>query len=154
MLALDKQFAINLQLLGGVWILQTFPAMVFGLYTRWFHRWALLVGWAVGMVYGTVAGVLGRQPGDARALRRLDRAGAGARARRSTSASPPSCSTWSSRPWLTVVFRPLHLPEGADENAPHQYTADPESVVREPAITTAAAVRERAERAVARAPRR
>ena len=24
-----------------------------GLYTRWFHRWALLAGWAVGMVYGT-----------------------------------------------------------------------------------------------------
>ncbi len=26
-----------------------------GLYTRWFHRWALLIGWAVGMVFGTVA---------------------------------------------------------------------------------------------------
>jgi SSS family solute:Na+ symporter len=54
-LTLDKQNAINFQLLGGIWILQTFPAIVFGLYTRWFHRWALLVGWAVGMVYGTVA---------------------------------------------------------------------------------------------------
>jgi SSS family solute:Na+ symporter len=27
---------------------------VFSLYTRWFHKWALLVGWAAGMVYGTV----------------------------------------------------------------------------------------------------
>src|SRR6476619_5364477 len=53
-LSLDKQNAINFQLLGGIWILQTFPAVVFSLYTRWFHRWALLVGWAVGMVYGTV----------------------------------------------------------------------------------------------------
>ncbi|MBO9521967.1 MAG: sodium:solute symporter [Nocardioidaceae bacterium] len=53
-LSLDKQNAINFQLLGGVWILQTFPAIVFSLYTRWFHRWALLAGWAVGMVYGTV----------------------------------------------------------------------------------------------------
>ncbi|MDU0314739.1 sodium:solute symporter [Phycicoccus sp. M110.8] len=53
-LTLDKQNAINFQLLGGIWILQTFPAIVFGLYTRWFHRWALLVGWAVGMVYGTI----------------------------------------------------------------------------------------------------
>jgi SSS family solute:Na+ symporter len=26
---------------------------VFSLYTRWFHRWGLLAGWAVGMVYGT-----------------------------------------------------------------------------------------------------
>ena len=52
-LALSKEFAINLQLLGGVWILQTLPAIVIGLYTRWLHRWALLVGWAVGMAYGT-----------------------------------------------------------------------------------------------------
>lgn len=51
---LDKTLALNFQLLGGVWILQTFPAIVFGLYTRWFHRWALLVGWAVAMVYGTI----------------------------------------------------------------------------------------------------
>jgi SSS family solute:Na+ symporter len=54
-LALSKSFAINLQLLGGVWILQTFPAIVVGLYTRWFHRWAVLLGWAVGMAYGTWA---------------------------------------------------------------------------------------------------
>jgi SSS family solute:Na+ symporter len=54
-LTMDRQNAINFQLLGGIWILQTFPAIVFGLYTRWFHRWALLAGWAVGMVYGTIA---------------------------------------------------------------------------------------------------
>jgi solute:Na+ symporter, SSS family len=54
-LALDKQNAINFQLLGGIWILQTFPAVVFGLYTRWFHRWGLLAGWAAGMFYGTMA---------------------------------------------------------------------------------------------------
>ncbi|MGH2485943.1 MAG: sodium:solute symporter family protein, partial [Ktedonobacterales bacterium] len=52
-LTLPIQDAINFQLLGGVWILQTFPAIVFGLFTRWFHRWALLIGWAVGMVIGT-----------------------------------------------------------------------------------------------------
>jgi SSS family solute:Na+ symporter len=52
-LAFSNQFAINLQLLGGVWILQTLPAIVVGLYTRWFHRWALLAGWAVGFGYGT-----------------------------------------------------------------------------------------------------
>jgi SSS family solute:Na+ symporter len=53
-LTLDKQNAINFQLLGGIWILQTFPAVVFSLFTRWFHRYGLLVGWAAGMVYGTV----------------------------------------------------------------------------------------------------
>jgi SSS family solute:Na+ symporter len=52
-LALSKDFAINLQLLGGVWILQTMPAIVIGLYTRWMHRWALMAGWAVGMAWGT-----------------------------------------------------------------------------------------------------
>ena len=52
-LGLPSDFAINLQLLGGVWILQTFPAIVIGLYTRWMHRWALFAGWAVGMAYGT-----------------------------------------------------------------------------------------------------
>jgi solute:Na+ symporter, SSS family len=52
-LGLGTQEAINFQLLGGVWILQTMPALVFSLYTRWFHRTALLVGWAVGMAYGT-----------------------------------------------------------------------------------------------------
>jgi SSS family solute:Na+ symporter len=54
-LTMDKQNAINFQLLGGIWILQIFPAVVFSLYTRWFHRWALLAGWAAAMVYGTVA---------------------------------------------------------------------------------------------------
>jgi solute:Na+ symporter, SSS family len=53
-LGLDRQNALNMQLLGGVWILQTIVAIVGGLYTRWFHRWALLLGWAAGMVYGTV----------------------------------------------------------------------------------------------------
>lgn len=53
-LGLDRQNAINLQLLGGVWILQTILSIVAGLYTRWLHRWALLAGWAVSMVYGTV----------------------------------------------------------------------------------------------------
>jgi SSS family solute:Na+ symporter len=50
---LPKTFSINLQLLGGVWILQTLPAVFLGLYTKWFHRHALLIGWLVGMVTGT-----------------------------------------------------------------------------------------------------
>ena len=54
-LTMDKQNAINFQLLGGIWILQTFPVIVFSLYTRWFHKWALLAGWAAGIVYGTIS---------------------------------------------------------------------------------------------------
>jgi solute:Na+ symporter, SSS family len=52
-LFLPTKFSIDLQLLGGVWMLQTLPAVVIGLYTRWFHRWALIAGWLVGMVAGT-----------------------------------------------------------------------------------------------------
>jgi SSS family solute:Na+ symporter len=48
------QYAIDLQLLGGIWMLQTFPAIVIGLYTRWFHRWALLAGWAAGLTAGAL----------------------------------------------------------------------------------------------------
>ncbi|MBO0748238.1 MAG: sodium:solute symporter, partial [Acidimicrobiaceae bacterium] len=52
-LGLNTQNAINLQLLGGIWILQTFPSVAIGLFTRWFSRWALLAGWLAGMVYGS-----------------------------------------------------------------------------------------------------
>jgi SSS family solute:Na+ symporter len=51
---LPTKYAIELQLLGGVWILQTLPAIVVGLYSRWLHRWALVAGWAVGMTVGTL----------------------------------------------------------------------------------------------------
>ncbi len=46
------QFAIYLQLLGGILIIQTLPAVMLGVYTRWFNDWALLIGWAVGTVAG------------------------------------------------------------------------------------------------------
>ena len=77
-LTLDKQNAINFQLLGGIWILQTLPAIVFGLYTRWFHRWALLAGWAVGMVYGTWAAYGVANPRGSQALRWVARPDPGA----------------------------------------------------------------------------
>ena len=51
-LALEPQFSIDLQLIGGVLILQTLPPIVFGLLTRWFHPWALLCGWAAGIASG------------------------------------------------------------------------------------------------------
>ncbi len=50
---LPTQYAIQLQLLGGVWIIQTLPALVGGLFTRWFHARALVAGWLVGIVTGT-----------------------------------------------------------------------------------------------------
>ncbi|WP_219419896.1 monocarboxylate uptake permease MctP [Pseudonocardia nigra] len=49
---IDPQFSIDLQLIGGVIILQTLPAVAIALYTRWLHRWALVAGWIAGMGYG------------------------------------------------------------------------------------------------------
>jgi solute:Na+ symporter, SSS family len=52
-LFVPTQYAIQLQLLGGIWIIQTLPAVILGAYTRWFNDWALLIGWVVGIVAGT-----------------------------------------------------------------------------------------------------
>jgi len=52
-LELQTKYAIQFQLLGGVLIIQTVPSVVFGLFTRFFNAWALLIGWAVGTVIGT-----------------------------------------------------------------------------------------------------
>ena len=50
---LPQTYAITLQLLGGVWISQTLPAVMLGLYARWLHPKALLAGWVVGIAAGT-----------------------------------------------------------------------------------------------------
>jgi SSS family solute:Na+ symporter len=52
-LASSAQYAIELQLLGGIWIMQMVPAILCGLFTRWFRGTALLAGWAAGMAAGT-----------------------------------------------------------------------------------------------------
>ncbi|MGR7023000.1 monocarboxylate uptake permease MctP [Geodermatophilus sp. URMC 62] len=51
-LFIDPQFSIDLQLIGGVIILQTLPAVALGLYTRWLHRGGLVAGWVAGMAAG------------------------------------------------------------------------------------------------------
>jgi solute:Na+ symporter, SSS family len=56
-LFVPTQYAIQLQLLGGIWIIQTLPAVMLGAFTRWFNGWALLIGWAAGMVAGTAMAV-------------------------------------------------------------------------------------------------
>jgi SSS family solute:Na+ symporter len=52
-LFVPTRFALDLQLLGGMWMVQIFPAILLGLYTRWYSGSALLVGWAAGMIVGT-----------------------------------------------------------------------------------------------------
>jgi solute:Na+ symporter, SSS family len=114
------RIAINLQLLGGIWILQTFPSLVAGPFTRWFHRYALLAGWLAGMIFGTIAAY---------------------------KVATPTASHWAGSVdtifghtiyvglsaiilnlavsvVLTLVFRAARVPASADETLPHQYTAD------------------------------
>ena len=49
---IDPQYSIDLQLIGGVIILQTLPMVAIALYTRWLHAWGLVAGWVVGMGWG------------------------------------------------------------------------------------------------------
>jgi SSS family solute:Na+ symporter len=55
---LPTQYAIDLQLLGGVWILQILPAIVFTLYTRRLSMPGLFLGWLVGIVIGTTLAII------------------------------------------------------------------------------------------------
>ena len=132
-LFVSTQFALDLQLLGGVWILQTFPAIVIGLYTGWFHRHALIVGWAVGMIYGTWTAWNNPKVGDPG----------------SHFGSP--LDPFLSVPWsdtflpfetlvyigftaflinlvvtvvLTAIFRAAKVPAGVDQTSPADYHAD------------------------------
>jgi len=56
-LKLPAPYAIEMQLLGGIWMGQLFPSVVVGVFTRWFNPWALLIGWAAGMFSGTAMAV-------------------------------------------------------------------------------------------------
>jgi SSS family solute:Na+ symporter len=56
-LFVPTKYAIEMQLLGGIWIIQTLPAVMLGVFTRWFNSWALLVGWAAGTFAGTAMAV-------------------------------------------------------------------------------------------------
>jgi SSS family solute:Na+ symporter len=111
------QFSINLQLLGGIWILQTVPTIVTGLYTRWLHRTALLLGWLVGIVVGTGMAVAAHfssvytlHPG--------------------TAVVAGYAGIWALLAnlvvsvVLTAVLRALRVTEGRDETTPAEYLAE------------------------------
>jgi SSS family solute:Na+ symporter len=50
--AVPATYAINLQLLGGVFIIQLLPSVFIGLYTDWFKKEALIVGLVAGILAG------------------------------------------------------------------------------------------------------
>ncbi|GAA1981678.1 sodium:solute symporter family protein [Catenulispora subtropica] len=143
-LGLDATSAINFQLLGGVLILQTFPAIVIGLFKRWFHRWALIAGLVTGVVYGVVVAWQQKKlSADGKVLQ--NHFGA-------QIAKVPGTHLYAYiaitalvlnlivTVVLTVVFRALKVAEGVDETQAHDYTADdgdtdlPDLVQAEPAL--------------------
>jgi len=129
-LELNKTFSINLQLLGGVWILQIFPSVVIGLYTRWFHRFALIIGWAAGMAYGTIEAY--RTPG-------------GGQLHFGTSTAPvfghvtyiavtALAVNLALSVAFTLIFRAVQLPDGYDETRRSDYLADPVDAAPPPSM--------------------
>jgi SSS family solute:Na+ symporter len=136
-LTLSKTFSINLQLLGGIWILQTFPAIVAGLYTRWFHRWALLLGWAAAMVYGTIQAY--RVPVPGQASSHFGGSTAPVLGHTVYIAVVAFIINLVIAVVLSIVFRAFRLPAGADETLPSHYTADPEPGSPAPAPSAAGA---------------
>lgn len=133
------QYAINLQLLGGVWIIQTLPAVVVGLYSRWFHRSALLVGWAVGMIVGTAMAV----SQNFASVYPLQLGGATISG---YAAFWALILNFGLAVLLTWVFEAMKLPAGSDETAPADYTA------LAPAPTLRGAIPPRATGQAARSP--
>jgi solute:Na+ symporter, SSS family len=120
-LELNRTFSINLQLLGGVWIVQTFPAIVIGLYTRWFHRFALVIGWAAGMAYGTIEAW--RTPGNGQA--HFGASTAPILGHVTYIAIAALVINLVVTVALTFVFRLVRLPDGYDETRSADYTVDP-----------------------------
>ncbi|OIJ67037.1 monocarboxylate uptake permease MctP [Streptomyces mangrovisoli] len=121
-LTMDRTVAINYQLLGGIWILQTFPALVGGLFTRWFHRWALIAGWAVGMAYGTVAAYGVASPTQAHfGGSSKEIPGIGEIGYIGLTAFVLNVVVAVA---ATFVLRAVGAPDGTDETRPADYTAD------------------------------
>lgn len=134
---IDPQFSIDLQLIGGVIILMTLPAVALGLYTRWLHRWGLVAGWTVGMVYGLYllyqipnpADPQGRPHfgGSALALDKLDLLGwqpfAGSAVQIYVGFVALVVNLLVAA-LVTLVLRAAGVSEGADSTEPEDYLAD------------------------------
>jgi solute:Na+ symporter, SSS family len=145
--AIDPQFSIDLQLIGGVLILQTLPAVAIALYTRWLHAWALIAGWVVGMGWGiyllyTIPAATGKGHfgGSALALGKLSLFGWHPFAGSLTQIYVGVVALIANlvvAVVVTLVLRALKTPETADETAGADYHAeegDPEIQAPQPAV--------------------
>ena len=120
-LALPATYAIQFQLLGGIWIIQILPALVFGLYTRWFHRYALALGWLAGMTAGTAIAAHLKFAGSIYPLHVFGYAIPGYAALYSLILNIAVAAV------LTVLLRLLGVAGGQDQTAPGDYRAVPDS---------------------------
>jgi SSS family solute:Na+ symporter len=50
--AISSTYSLELQLVGGIIILQTLPAIFIGMYTKRLNKYAVGIGWAAGMILG------------------------------------------------------------------------------------------------------
>ena len=117
---LPTRYAIQLQLLGGIWIIQTLPALVLGLFTSWFHGKALTLGWLVGMVAGTAMAAGLHFQSSIYPLHAGPLTVPGYAALYSVVLNLATAAV------ATVVFDLLGLRRGADETAPEDYLLERE----------------------------
>ena len=145
---IDPQYSIDLQLIGGVIILQTLPMVAIPLYTRWFHVWGLGVGWVAGM--GWALALLYRIPNPASGKRHFG-------------GSALALNEWSILGWhplagsptqvyigfvalignlvvaalITIVARQMRVVNGTDETTLPDYYVNEASPRLTPLATTA-----------------
>jgi solute:Na+ symporter, SSS family len=133
-IAIDPQFSIDLQLIGGVIVLQTLPAIVLGLYTVWFHRWALLAGWAAGLAAGLI--MLYKTPNPLTGKEHFG----GAQYALSHFGSDTKVTIYTGILALAVnlavtgvsslILNAMHAPAGTDETRPGDYRVESDAEVR------------------------
>ena len=121
---------IQFQLLGGVWIIQTLPPVFIGLFSNWFNRWAMLIGWAAGLIVGTLMAFSGIITGAAKAVSTIYAFGG----------ISMYAAVWSLLinvvlcVVLTPVFQAIGAKRGMDETSASDYEAaivEPKEVGRE-----------------------
>ena len=132
---IDPQYSIDLQLIGGVIILQTLPMVAIALYTRWLHTWGLVAGWVVGMgwgltlLYGIPNPASGKQHfgGSALALNKLSILGWQPFAGSPTQIYVGFVALIGNlvvAVLVTIVLRQLRVSNGTDETTPQDYLQD------------------------------